>query len=51
MLTVIANEQFKAPAEKLSDIVKFSKIDTKKQGKNMSEILSYRRGVNATFDS
>lgn len=50
MLVILANEQFKEPAEKLSDIVKFSKIDTKKQGKNMSEIRSYRRGVYRTFE-
>ena len=51
MLVIIANEQFQEPAEKLSDVVKFSKIDTKKQGKNMSEVRAYERGVEHTFNS
>jgi hypothetical protein len=51
MLVIAANENFKKPANDLSDVVKFSKIDTKKQGKNMSEIRAYQRGVQHTFDS
>jgi hypothetical protein len=51
MLVIIANNQFKEPADKLSDLVKFSKIDTKKQGKNIPEIKSYARGVLHTFES
>ena len=51
MLVIIANEQFSDPAEKLSDVVKYGKIDTKKQGKNVPEVETYRRGVDRTFDS
>lgn len=50
MLVIIANDQFKDPAQQLSDVVKYSKIDTKKQGKNVAEVEIYKKGVNRTFD-
>lgn len=51
MLVAIANNEFKDPAEKLSDVVKYSKIDTKKQGKNIPEMYIYSKGVQRTFES
>lgn len=51
MLVVIANEGFADPAKKLSDLVKYSKIDTKKQGKNVPEVEVYKKGVFRTFES
>lgn len=37
------------PCKQLSDLVQYSKIDTKKQGKNIIEQLAYARGVYKTF--
>lgn len=51
MLTIIAKDQFTNPAAKLADVVKYSKIDTKKQGKNITELNAYEQGVYETFES
>lgn len=37
------------PAQSISDLVQYSKIDTKKQGKNVSEQIAYLKGVAKTF--
>lgn len=49
-IIMLINERLQINANQLSDLVKYTKIDTKKQGKNISEILAYERGYNDTFD-
>ena len=49
MLVYEAFTQFEPYANALSDVVKYSKIDTKKQGKNISEQQQYEEGVYNTF--
>lgn len=49
MLVFTAFEQFDPYAQALSSVVKYSKIDTKKQGKNITEQRAYRQGVYNTF--
>lgn len=48
-LVYVIDKLFETPAQKLADVVKYSKIDTKKQGKNITEQLAYARGVEKTF--
>lgn len=51
MLVAEANEQFRPYAEKLADLVKYAKIDTKKQGKNITQQRMYEAGFNSIFKS
>lgn len=51
MLVYRAFNQFTSYAEALSNLVKYSKIDTKKQGKNLMEQKKYMQGYQAMFDS
>jgi len=51
MLMYRALKQFTPYAEALSELVKYSKIDTKKQGKNLLEQKKYMRGYKAMFES
>ena len=48
-LVYVIDKVLERPANKLADVVKYSKIDTKKQGKNVTEQLAYARGVRDTF--
>lgn len=48
-LVYVIDSVLERPANKLADVVKYSKIDTKKQGKNITEQLAYARGVRDTF--
>lgn len=48
-LIYVIDNVFESPAQSLSDVVKYSKIDTKKQGKNISEQIAYAKGVASTF--
>lgn len=50
MLIYRAFKQFTPYAEALSNLVKYSKIDTKKQGKNLIEQKRYMQGYKAMFD-
>lgn len=50
LLVYYAKTQFEPYEKNLSDLVKYSKIDTKKQGKNVVEQTAYRDGVNDLFD-
>lgn len=49
MLVYSAFEQFEPSAQALANVVKYSKIDTKKQGKNITEQRAYAQGVYNTF--
>lgn len=49
MLVYTAFEQFEPSAQALANIVKYSKIDTKKQGKDITEQRAYKQGVYSTF--
>lgn len=51
MIVVAANSQLKPYAEALSKLVQHTKIDTKKQGKNLIEQRKYLQGVSDLFDS
>jgi hypothetical protein len=51
MLAYTAFEQFEPYAQALSSVVKYSKIDTKKQGKNITEQRAYKEGVYNTFEN
>lgn len=51
MLVYSAFEQFEPSAQALANIVKYSKIDTKKQGKNITEQRAFAQGVYNTFVS
>lgn len=46
-----AKDNFSPYEQQLSDLVKYSKIDTRKQGKNVTEQMSYRDGVEKLFDN
>jgi hypothetical protein len=46
-----AKDNFSPYEQQLSDLVKYSKIDTRKQGKNVTEQMAYRDGVNKLFDN
>lgn len=50
MLMYRAFKQFTPYAEALSNLVKYSKIDTKKHGKNLLEQKKYMQGYHAMFD-
>ena len=50
MLMYRAFKQFTPYAEALSELVKYSKIDTRKQGKNLIEQKQYMQGYSAMFD-
>ena len=47
----IAKQQFEVYAQAMSDIVTYTKIDTKKQGKNFQEQRNYRRAYNRIHDA
>lgn len=51
MLVYRAFNQFTPYAEALANLVKYSKIDTKKQGKNLIEQKQFMQGYNAMFNS
>lgn len=51
MIVVAANSQLKPYAKALSKLVQHTKIDTKKQGKNLIEQRKYLQGVSDLFDS
>lgn len=51
MIVAAANSEFKPYAEALSKLVQHTKIDTKKQGKNLIEQRKYLQGVSDLFDS
>ena len=46
----LVDKVLESPAQAISDLVQYSKIDTKKQGKNVSEQLAYARCVAKTFN-
>jgi hypothetical protein len=46
----IANKRFENPGDALANLVKYSKIDTKKQGKNIAEQDAYLKGYNDTYN-
>lgn len=48
-LVYVAKTKFKPYEDQLSDLVKYSKIDTKKQGKNIVEQTQYKAGVDKLF--
>ena len=45
-----AKDKFSPYEQQLSDLVKYSKIDTRKQGKNVTEQAAYREGVDRLFN-
>ena len=45
-----AKDKFSPYEQQLSDLVKYSKIDTRKQGKNVTEQMAYREGVDRLFN-
>lgn len=47
----IAKQQFEVYAQAMSDIVTYTKIDTKKQGKNFQEQRNYRRAYDRIHDA
>lgn len=49
-LMYLAYKQFDKYAQALSNLVKYCKIDTKKQGKSIAEQYLYERGYNDLFD-
>lgn len=51
MIVAAANSELKPYAEALSKLVQHTKIDTKKQGKNLIEQRKYLQGVSDLFDS
>ena len=51
LLVYLAYLQFDKYANALSNLVKYSKIDTKKQGKSVVEQMIYQTGYNRTFDT
>lgn len=50
LLVAIAKSQFDPYAQALADLVKYSKIDTAKQGKNIQEQREYLLGYHRIFD-
>ena len=48
-LVYLADKAFEKPAQAISDLVQYSKIDTKKQGKSVSEQIAYAKGVAKVF--
>ena len=51
LLVYLAYLQFDKYANALSNLVKYSKIDTKKHGKNIVEQMIYEKGYAKTFDT
>jgi len=51
LLVYLAYLQFDKYANALSNLVKYSKIDTKKQGKSIVEQMIYQKGYQRTFDT
>jgi len=49
MLVYLAKDAFNDYADGISQFVKYCKIDTKKQGKNISEQRDFERGYNRLF--
>lgn len=45
----LIDQMLEKPAQSISDLVKYTKIDTKKQGKNINEQLEYIKGVAEMF--
>jgi len=50
-LVYLAYLQFDRYATALSNLVKYSKIDTKKHGKSVVEQMIYQKGYSKTFDT
>jgi len=50
LLVYLAYLQFDKYANALSNLVKYSKIDTKKHGKSIVEQMIYQKGYAKTFD-
>lgn len=48
-LVYLVDKELERPAQQISNLVQYSKIDTKKQGKSVSEQLAYVKGVIDTF--
>lgn len=46
-----AKDKFSPYEQQLSDLVKYSKIDTRKQGKNVTEQTAYKEGVDKLFNA
>ena len=51
LLVYLAYLQFDKYANALSNLVKYSKIDTKKHGKSVVEQMIYQKGYDRTFDT
>ena len=51
LLVYLAYLQFEKYANALSNLVKYSKIDTKKHGKSVVEQMIYEKGYTRTFDT
>ncbi len=49
MAVYMAKQQLDPYAEALSDLVKYTKIDTKKQGKTVPEQMHYKKGFDDLF--
>jgi len=50
LLVYLAKTDFDPYSQALSSLVKYCKIDTKKQGKNISEQRDFVRGYKKLFD-
>ena len=48
-LVYLVDKELERPAQSISNLVQYSKIDTKKQGKSVSEQIAYVKGVVDTF--
>lgn len=48
-LVYLVDKELERPAQQISNLVQYSKIDTKKQGKSVSEQLAYVKGIIDTF--
>ena len=48
-IVYLAYKELSTPAQALADLVKYSKIDTKKQGKTIAEQRAFEKGVIDTF--
>ena len=48
-LVYLVDKELERPAQSISNLVQYSKIDTKKQGKSVSEQIAYVKGVIDTF--
>lgn len=48
-LVYLVDKELERPSQQISNLVQYSKIDTKKQGKSVSEQLAYVKGIIDTF--